>query len=233
MNLASRNPPFRRWICFLSLALILSGCAQYHAVTLDSLARANANPISYSIRTAHPLRQEDAALYVETANLVRTALSGRGLYEAPPQAEPDVVVDIDFGVGPARVHREKLLRPLGGWSGQAAVWNRDPAKEIYIEGAPPMAPPQIKTEEYEIVSTTYEKYLRLTAHERVARTADRPPMEIWTVDATSEGESSDLQEYLPILAAASIDYIGRDSHGQKTIRLKDSDADVAFVKKGM
>jgi hypothetical protein len=50
---------------------------------------------------------------------------------------------------------------------------------------------------------------------------------------TSVGESDDLPKYLPVLMAASIDYVGRDSQGRKTIKLKDSDADVQFVKKGM
>jgi hypothetical protein len=36
-----------------------------------------------------------------------------------------------------------------------------------------------------------------------------------------------------VLVAASIDYIGKDSQGQKTIRIKDTDKDIAFVKKGM
>jgi hypothetical protein len=53
------------------------------------------------------------------------------------------------------------------------------------------------------------------------------------VDVTSEGESRDMRKALPVLAAASIDYVGKDSHGQKIIRLKDTDKDIAFVKKGM
>ena len=80
--------------------------------------------------------------------------------------------------------------------------------------------------------TTYEKYVRLTARENVPLSNAQPAAEIWRVDVASEGESRDLRKYLPILAAASIDYIGQDSHGQKTITLKDSDADVRFVKKG-
>ena len=40
---------------------------------------------------------------------------------------------------------------------------------------------------------------------------------------TSEGESRDLRKNLPVLVAASIDYVGKDSHGQKTIKIKDSD----------
>ena len=61
----------------------------------------------------------------------------------------------------------------------------------------------------------------------------RPRQEVWTVDVTSEGESRDIRKNLPVLVAASIDYIGKDSQGQKTIRIKDSSNDIAFVKKGL
>jgi hypothetical protein len=33
--------------------------------------------------------------------------------------------------------------------------------------------------------------------------------------------------------AASIDFVGKDTQGQKTIRIKDTASDIAFVKKGM
>ena len=79
----------------------------------------------------------------------------------------------------------------------------------------------------------YEKYLKLSARENSEQVEGRPQQEIWTIDVISEGESRDIRKTLPVLAAASIDYIGKDSQGQKTIRIKDKDSDIAFVKKGM
>jgi hypothetical protein len=73
----------------------------------------------------------------------------------------------------------------------------------------------------------------MSARENKEATEGRPVQEIWTVDVTSEGESRDVRKHLPILVAASIDYVGKDSQGQKTIRLKDNSSDIAFVKKGM
>jgi hypothetical protein len=87
--------------------------------------------------------------------------------------------------------------------------------------------------EYQVRVTVYEKYLKLSARENKPAVEGRPPTEVWAVDITSEGESRDVRKALPILAAASIDYVGKDSLGQKTIRIKDSNSDVAFVKKGM
>jgi hypothetical protein len=84
-----------------------------------------------------------------------------------------------------------------------------------------------------VTITVYEKYLKMSARENAPAVEGRPPQEIWSLDITSEGESRDIRKNLPILVAASIDYIGKDTHGQKTIRIKDKGEDVAFVKKGM
>ena len=87
--------------------------------------------------------------------------------------------------------------------------------------------------EYIVTIIVYEKYLKLSARENKEATEGVPPSEIWTVDVTSEGESRDIRKSLPVLVAASIDYIGKDTQGQKTIRIKDTASDIAFVKKGM
>src|SRR5439155_23904931 len=87
--------------------------------------------------------------------------------------------------------------------------------------------------DYVITTVVYEKYLKLSALSTETTAEGRPPSEVWTVDVTSEGESRDIRKNLPVLVAASIEYIGKDTHGQKTIKIKDSSSDIAFVKKGM
>ena len=57
--------------------------------------------------------------------------------------------------------------------------------------------------------------------------------EIWSVRLSNEDQSKDLRKYLPILATASIDYIGKDSTTQKTVNIKETDPGIAFIKKGM
>src|SRR5215216_5045694 len=75
-----------------------TGCGT--VVTVDSLAKPGANTISYELRNANPALESDGVLYKKAADYVRTALSGRGMFEAPPGVEPDVVVSVEFGVGP-------------------------------------------------------------------------------------------------------------------------------------
>ncbi len=87
--------------------------------------------------------------------------------------------------------------------------------------------------EYVVTVVVYEKYLKLSARENKEQAEGRPSQEVWTVDVTSEGESRDIRKNMPSLVAASIDYIGRDSEGQKTIRIKDNSSDIAFIRKGL
>lgn len=238
-------PRAGRWISLGGAAaavLLAAGCANSTTVKIDSLAKPKAEEsISYKILNKNPTVDDDSLRYKEAAGYVRTALSGKGLYEAPDAQNADLVVSIDYGVGPPQSRREVVSEPvyvtLPGQMRMERVQvgtdrNGNPVYQTMTVQDPP------RTEfagyrEYFVTVTVYEKFLRLNATENKPAAEGRPPSEIWTVDITSEGESRDIRKALPILAAASIDYVGKDSLGQKTIRIKDTDKDVAFIKKGM
>ncbi len=222
--------------------VFLAGCATTTEVKVDSLAKPNAEAsVSYEIRNRNPLVTEDSLRYKEAAGHVKTALSGKGMYEAPPGVEPDMVVDLDYGVGPPVSKRETISEPVyitipGRIRTERVQVGTDAQGRPVYQTITVQDPPTTEFagfREYQITVTVYEKYLRLSARENKPEVEGRPPNEIWTVDVTSEGESRDIRKKLPVLVAASIDFIGKDSQGQKTIRIKDTDPDVAFVKKGM
>src|SRR5688500_8706519 len=97
----------------LLAGLFVAGCATTHTVKVDSLAKPKAeDAISYEIKNRNPLVADDSLRYKEAASLVKTALSGKGLYEAPPNTKPDMVVDLDYGVGPPQMRRETVSEPV-------------------------------------------------------------------------------------------------------------------------
>ncbi len=221
--------------------LLLGGCAST-TVTVDSLAKPKAEEsISYQIHNKNPLVADDSLRYKEAAGYVKTALSGKGLYEAPENTKPDLLVDLDYGVGPPQIRRETVSEPVyvqipGQMRSETVQVGTDSQGRPVYRTVMVQDPPTTQLMGYrDVVITTvvYEKYLKLTARENAPAAEGRPPSEIWTIDITSEGESRDIRKNLPILVGASIDYIGKDSKGQKTITIKDKDRDVAFVKKGM
>lgn len=225
----------------VALAL-LTGCATTHTLKVDSLAKPTAeNSISYEIKNKNPLVADDSLRYKEAESLVKTALSGRGMYEAPPNTRADMIVDLDYGVGPPQVRRETVSEPVyitipGQIRTERVQVGTDSQGRPIYQTITVQDPPTTEFagfREYIITVVVYEKYLKLTARENKEAVEGRPPNEIWTLDITSEGESKDIRKHLPILVAASIDYIGKDTQGQRTIRIKDTSSDIAFVKKGM
>lgn len=226
----------------LIAAAVFAGCATTHEVKVDSLAKPKAeNAVSYEIKNKNPLVADDSLRYKEAAGYVKTALSGKGMYEAPPGVKPDVVVDLDYGVGPPQMRRETVSEPVyitipGQIRTERVQVGTDAQGRPIYQTVTVQDPPTTEFagfREYQITVTVYEKYLKLSAKENKEQVEGRPAQEVWTVDVISEGESRDIRKTMPVLAAASIEYIGKDSQGQKTIRIKDSASDIAFVKKGM
>lgn len=226
----------------LLTVLLLSACATTTEVKVDSLAKPKAeDAISYQINNRNPLVADDSLRYKEAAGYVKTALSGKGMYEAPAGVKADLVVDLDYGVGPPQIRRETMSEPVYlTLPGQIRTENvqvgsdrqgRPVYQTITVQDPPTTEFAGFR--EYIVTVVVYEKYLKLSARSNQEVAEGRPPTEIWTIDATSEGESRDIRKNLPVLVGASIEFIGKDSHGQKKIRIKDSDKDVAFVKKGM
>jgi len=222
--------------------LFFAGCASTTEVKIDALSKPKAeDAISYSIHNRNPLVEDDSLRYKEAVNMVKTALSGRGLYEAPEEQKADIIVDLDYGVGPPQMKRETYSEPVylarpGAMHMEHVQVGTDTNGKPITRTVTVQDPPTLEMAGYRervVILTTYEKYLRLSASDNKPAAEGRPPAQIWTLDAISEGESHDIRKNLPMIVAASIDYIGKDTHGEKTVRIKDSNPDVAFIKKGL
>lgn len=227
---------------FLFAGLLLSGCATTHELKVDALAKPQAeSAISYEIKNRNPLVADDSLRYKEAAGFVKTALSGKGMYEAPPNTKADIVVDLDYGVGPPQMKKETVSEPvyitIPGQirTERVQVGTDSQGRPIYqtITVQDPPTTDFAGFREYIVTKVVYDKYLKMSARENKEPVEGRPAQEVWTIDVTSEGESRDIRRNMPVLVAASIEYIGKDTQGQKTIRIKDTHSDIAFIKKGM
>ena len=218
------------------------GCATSYEVKVDALAKPNAaDAISYQILNRNREVREDSLRYKEAASLVRTALSGKGMYEAHDAEKADIVVEMDYGIGPPQSKRETVSDPVyltipGQIRTERVQVGTDRNGNPVYQTITVQDPPTTEFAGYReriITVIVYEKFLKMSARENKPAEEGRPPNEVWTLDVVSEGESRDLRKNLPILVAASIEYVGKDTHGQKTSRIKDTNSDVVFVKKGM
>ena len=49
----------------------------------------------------------------------------------------------------------------------------------------------------------------------------------------NKDQSDDLRKYLPLMAAAAIEYLGENTDSQQEIKVKEGDESVSFVKAGL
>lgn len=198
-------------------------------------------PQSYAIHShTPPPGGEDSLRYKEATDFVRTALSGKGMYEAPNPDSADMVVDVDYGTGTARNRIENVTMPVyaqvGGGVRYQPVTSKDDKGNPITRTVAVYDPPREELVGYDEVQqrvTVYEKYLTIAAHDNRPGPEGQPNPELWTVHTSTEDQSKDMRKYLPIMASASIEYIGQDTGGQKIVKVRDPSILTDFVRKGM
>lgn len=191
-----------------------TGCQTVHEVTVDAINNPQkAGGASYRLEVNDPGGGVDKELQAQVVAHVRAALEARGLYEAPANTRPDMIVEAEYGLGPGQVkivYRPQVIDAVGGMIGPSS----SAAKPILV----------------------FEKYLALTA--RAAAEEETPPArgappnrgeELWSVRVSVEDPKKDLAAYLPVLAHVTIDYIGANSGAEK--RFKVNAADVTLGRR--
>lgn len=240
LPLLRRLGPFLSALALLGLA---SGCAtSTHAVKVDAISKPvpAADAQSYKLKSKNPALGEENLRYKEAADYVRTALSGKGLYEAPSEDKADMIVELDYGMDAPRTKTERVSVPIyaqvGGGVRYETVPVTDARGNTSYRTVAVYEPPRSELLGYDEVPrqvTIYEKYLKITARENKASNEGRPPAELWSVQASAEDESKDLRKYLPIMASATVEYIGRDSNHQTIVKVKENGDEVSFIRRGL
>ena len=238
MNLPAHR--YRSFAGVIALALA-SGCATKYEMKVDSISQPAAKEVtSYQIKTKTPPTEADSLRVQEATGFIKTALSGKGLYEAPDPETADVIVNVDYGLEPPKVRLERSTVPVYAQTGGGVIYKQIPMIDAAGRSSPRTVavyePPRTEMIGYqEVVMPVeiYEKYLRITARENKPVMEGKAPTELWSVHVKSEDESKDLRKYLPLLASASADYIGKDTHTEKTVKVGENDPAVTFVKKGL
>lgn len=219
------------------------GCAtsDTYAVKVDAITKpAPAGAQSFKLKSKDPKLGEESLRYREAAEFVKTALSGKGLYEAPSEEKADMIVELDYGMDAPRAKMERVSVPVyaqvGGGVRYETVPVTDARGNTSYRTVAVYESPRNELVGYDNAPrlvTIYEKYLKITARENKPAAEGRPPAELWSIHASAEDESKDLRKYLPIMASATVDYIGQDSSNQQVVKVRADGPAVDFIRKGM
>ncbi|OHE80078.1 MAG: hypothetical protein A3G75_06255 [Verrucomicrobia bacterium RIFCSPLOWO2_12_FULL_64_8] len=190
---------------------MLSGCNTSFNVAVDAINHPRKpSGTSYRFTSNRPRPGADTRIHSIALAAVRTALEGRGLFEAPPEATPDMLLDVDYGMGrplpasggaPGAVFASRSGMLLGGGGGGVQI-----VREIF---------------------------LKLSAREYLPRRAQPRGEELWDIHVSIDAAEAALDQGLPVLASAAIDYLGENSHIQVVVVLKRNAPDIKFIREGV
>ena len=245
MNPIARPRILAPLVSFVTM-MVGAGChGTTYAVKVDASAKSDAagpsgEASSYKITSKNPVLGEENLRYKEAAEYVKTALSGKGLFEAPNTEAADLIVELEYGLDAPRTKIDTVSVPryvqIGGGVRYEQVPVVDARGNTSLRTVAVYQTPRTELVGFEEMPqrvTVYEKYLRITARENKPGVEGRPPSEIWRVQTSTEDESKDLRKYLPIIASAAADNIGRDTGKPTVIKVKDPSQAVDFIRKGM
>ena len=231
-----------RALALVSLLMLGSGCATTYRFKVDAVKNQEIpdEKKSYSVVSANPEMDSEDLRFKEASEYVKTALSSKGMYEAPPGTDAEMVIEVDFGMEEPKTKFQTISEPVyalvGGGARTVTVPVTDSKGNVRYVTYVVYDPPQrelIGFQDRVITITVYEKYMRITSREAPGQAGDRPPRELWSVYVVNEDEKDDLREYVPLMVSAAMDSINENSSSKKDIVLKDSDDRVVFVKKGL
>ncbi|HEX9782890.1 MAG TPA: hypothetical protein VGA56_09215 [Opitutaceae bacterium] len=224
--------------------MFATGCARTYDVNVNAIHDPSVvGGKSYRIMSRQPGLEEGDPNYSQAVELVKNALGGHGMYEAPNPENAEVIVLVDYGVGPVRTEIEterdissssSSIDPMMGAGGIRGMGRRvdpimDPNSVLLPSGRVARV---LVPEETVRVKQVYDKHLSISAREAKVDPAgtQRTGKELWRVDVTVEQGKDDMVEVLPVLAAAVSDYIETDTGSRQSIRIAEDSPSVVFVK---
>lgn len=197
---------------FLAMVLLVfAGCstasAPRHTVRITSAVDPGARSgYAYALARDTAGRTRSDAFYAEVTQRVRTALAQRGMYEAASTAQADLVVSFDYGEYPPQTQVTTVTEPVFVNSGMMGGMGDPLARggsSLGSRGGLGSSRSSVVMVETLRVTQTSEKYFRLEAREN---SIDKT--RVWTVDATIEDEGTPINECIPAMVDAVIEYIG-------------------------
>lgn len=240
------------------ITLLLAGCSHAYRMQVDAEARRGSTaPVSYVVHEAglansaaeHPpgwtrfetaLDEEMDVDQATAVKYVRTALSAKGMYEAPKAEAADMDVTYAYEIRQQRRLIEwdepvfqPQTRPRAEERSVGAVDSTGNPITVMVKGTvdlPPSAP-SMDSIHHAAEEVVYVKELHLIATER--KPAPDTPARVWDISISYEDKDPSMEKAMPLLAAAGCDRIGTNTNGPVVVKLHDKDEVVAFIKRGL
>lgn len=227
MRYGTRTKTVRSFVVLLILGL-LSACATQVAVNVNAISDADRTSYGkkYFLTNVNHENPSDDLYFKEFRRYFDYALEKKGYVKVDKREDADLEIQLHYGVSDGRSGIQTYSWPIyetfGGntvtvtekvtdSSGQTRTVHRT----IYIPATVQQVGSSYETRSY----TLYNRYANLAAIPVKAK--DQQP--VWSINLDSVGESNDLRAIMPYLAAASMQFLGKNSGRQRQLTFKPDD----------
>lgn len=222
-------------------AVLLTACESSNLSIPAVPSTPGPGSVPYHLLSVEPAEPTEAAQHRQIVGFVRAALAAGGMHEVPRAAAAEVVVSLDYQVGPPHQGPVSETEPMYEVTPGKMV---DQSVAVGINTAGSTIYEMRKVKEPDVVTyhgerpvaylrTVYEKRLRLSARSLDDIAADRPSRELWSVELLAEGPSRSLRKMLPVLTGPGRPYLGREAEGPAILRINDDTGAIESIESSL
>jgi len=218
---------------FLTLTIIISGCATNYRATVDSLRNPEMTMNSGdSFRVVSSDPEMSQLRFLELKSVIDHSLELKG-YSVAASEKADVIIEASLHLSDAIQAVRESMEPIyyvrQGYTRTIAhpVRNEEgnivrySYSEVYI-------PPHRSFAGYDNrvhTVTVFDKTLTLSAYK-----PDSAKAEIWNLTVNHRSTEKDLRKNLPYLMAAALPYIGERTDGEVAVSVEEKDPNLLKIK---
>ncbi|HRU39279.1 MAG TPA: hypothetical protein P5511_05330 [Candidatus Goldiibacteriota bacterium] len=224
---------------FLLLSLsLLSGCARYYIVNIDSINnREEVTEKTYILIPGNKDTSASDLQFREYAHFASAALAKNGYKLADSAKDASVEIYLSYGIGEPEKHVYSYAEPLWGqvrtnaYTYSQEITAADGVSKTYysttrIDPEYGVTGFTTRTGTY----TSYKKFIVLDAYSTKKRDNNRLE-NIWRTSISSTGTTKDLRKIFPVLLAAAVKYIGSNTGEEIVIEFPEESEAVAEIRK--
>jgi hypothetical protein len=206
-------------------------------VAINSFSRQNAVALkTFIIIPGNKNTNANDLEFMEYVSYVERALATQGYIKEENGEKADMLIFLAYGIGKPEEHNYTYSFPVFG---QTGVASKQTYGNLYTFGNMGLYSEQTTyTPQYGITGygtgqgsfTTYSRYIYITAYDLIAYRENKSENIMWDTRIASVGSSGDLRRVFPVMIAASLDDIGKNTKGIKEVSLEENDDKVLIIK---
>ncbi len=227
-----------KYICSIFLLAILNGCAvgPTFITQVDSIAAPDTtNKTTYILFPGNKNTSPNDLRYIEFKNYVNKALQAKGFKETNLD-DADIAIFLTYGISDPNTEQYTYSVPTWGQTGVSSSTTYGTLNTFGNNAT--YSGTTTYTPSYGITGstthlgtrTTYFRYLDIGAYDLDEYRKTEQLKQVWKTTTTSTGSSGDLRQVLPVLVAASSQYLGTNTGKKLSIELKENDESVKAIK---